>query len=306
LARYTQLPESVPQRVLELAQEARGNSEASLYDQAKAIERFLHQYPYSLEVNLPPPGTDPVDYFLFDLQTGYCDYYASAMVILARSLGLPARLATGFLAQQPDDNGVQTIRRINAHSWAEIYFAGYGWIEFEPTAGFPSERADTVVFFPDSFVRETPFPESPAPIPERDPQPPSIWWLSLVALIPLGWWLRRRHERRRSRPDRVQRVYGRLLQSGRGLGQLTPANQTPAEFEAALLTHLQRLEGQTLSAKLGLPHLYPDIRRITASFMDRQYSKKPTPHEPVVGSWRRIRGRLWLLVQIGRLRRFVD
>ncbi len=58
------------------------------------------------------------------------------MVILARSLGLPARVAVGFLSQPPDDFGMQTIRQSNGHSWAEVYFADYGWVEFEPTAGF--------------------------------------------------------------------------------------------------------------------------------------------------------------------------
>ena len=137
LARYTALPDSVSERVHDLASQVAGEAPTP-YDQAKRIETFLRQYPYSLDVDLPPAGRDPVDSFLFDLQAGYCDYYASSMVVLARSLGLPARLAVGYLAQPPDA-GVQTVRQINAHSWAEVYFAGYGWLEFEPTAAFPAE-----------------------------------------------------------------------------------------------------------------------------------------------------------------------
>src|SRR5690606_24743356 len=137
LSRYTNLPEELPQRVRDLAQEVAGSHD-NPYDRARALESFLRQYPYSLEVSSPPPGRDPVDYFLFDLQTGYCDYYASAMAVMARSLGLPARLATGYLAQPADENGIQTIYQINAHAWPEIYFAGFGWVEFEPTTPFPA------------------------------------------------------------------------------------------------------------------------------------------------------------------------
>jgi transglutaminase-like putative cysteine protease len=100
----------------------------------------LRQYPYSLEVTGPPPNVDPVAYFLFELQAGYCDYYASAMVVMARSLGLPARMGVGYLAQPADEAGVQTIRQLHGHSWAEIYFAGVGWVEFEPTGSFDSPR----------------------------------------------------------------------------------------------------------------------------------------------------------------------
>ena len=106
----------------------------------RALERFLQQYPYSLDPTiLPPAGADPVDHFLFELKQGYCDYYASAMVVLARTVGLPARFASGYAVQPADEAGRQTIYRINAHSWAEIYFAGFGWIEFEPTAGFAAQ-----------------------------------------------------------------------------------------------------------------------------------------------------------------------
>ena len=102
MARYTTLPDSVPQRVRDLAQEIAG-SQTNPYDQARAIEQFLRQYPYSLEVQTPPREVDPVDHFLFEQRAGYCDFYASAMVVLARAVGLPARLAVGYLAQPEDE-----------------------------------------------------------------------------------------------------------------------------------------------------------------------------------------------------------
>src|SRR5690606_5521773 len=107
------------------AQITRGTS--TPYEAAKAIEAFLRQYPYSLEVPPPPTGRDPVDFFLFELQRGYCDYYASAMVVLARSVGLPARMVIGYHAQPPGEDGVQIVYHINAHSWAEIFLGEYGW-----------------------------------------------------------------------------------------------------------------------------------------------------------------------------------
>ncbi|MDX1665099.1 MAG: transglutaminaseTgpA domain-containing protein, partial [Candidatus Promineifilaceae bacterium] len=165
LVHYTQLPADVPARVLELAR-AVGGEAATPYDQARALEAFLRQYPYTLDVPPPPAVHDPVDYFLFELQRGYCDYYASSMVVMARALGLPARLVSGYLASPPDEEGVQTIYQIQAHAWTEIYFAGVGWIAFEPTAPFPTPDAQREV----EAVGAAGIPPAPPPIPA----PPSV------------------------------------------------------------------------------------------------------------------------------------
>ena len=93
--RYRALPESIPQRVLDLARDVVGDA-STRYDRALAIERYLRAYPYTLDLPDPPPGRDLVDYFLFEQQEGYCDYYASAMVVMARAVGVPARLASGY------------------------------------------------------------------------------------------------------------------------------------------------------------------------------------------------------------------
>jgi len=106
------------------------------YDKAKAIEAYLRtNYPYDLDVPAPPEGQDVADYFLFDLQKGYCDYYATTMVVLARASGLPARFVSGYAPGSYDaPNAEYVIRELDAHSWVEIYFPEIGWIEFEPTA----------------------------------------------------------------------------------------------------------------------------------------------------------------------------
>ena len=75
------------------------------------------------------------DYFLFDLKTGYCDYYATSMIVMARAVGLPARLVIGYANGDYDPVKAEyVIREADAHSWVEVYFAGAGWVEFEPTA----------------------------------------------------------------------------------------------------------------------------------------------------------------------------
>ena len=79
-----------------------------------------------------------VDYFLFDLKEGYCDYYATSMAILARAAGLPSRLVVGYASGDYDPaNNRYVVTEADAHSWVEIYFTGRGWVEFEPTASLP-------------------------------------------------------------------------------------------------------------------------------------------------------------------------
>lgn len=136
--RYIPLPASVPGRVLTLARELTAVSPTP-YDRAVAIEGYLRTFPYNLDVPSIPSDEDLADYFLFSLREGYCDYYASAMVVLVRGAGLPARLVTGFYAEEFSQDDLRTVLTADqAHSWVEIYFPGYGWIPFEPTAGRPA------------------------------------------------------------------------------------------------------------------------------------------------------------------------
>lgn len=279
LARYTALPPNFPDAVSELAREVAA-SHNNPYDQARALEIFLRQYPYSLAVPSPPPDVDPVSYFLFELQAGYCDYYASSMVVMARSLGLPARLAVGYLAQPPDDNGVQTIRQVNGHSWAEIYFAGYGWVEFEPTAAFTSPRdtpASALAPGNGGSAYEPPFTDTaytPPPIPAPAPTRPFPWfwlWLLLPLAGALGWWWRRRQAERRRRADGVLWVYGRVQQNAQKLGQPPAPSQTPQEFSAGFLAWLEAAApGWRWAPKPE--SLRPPLQQITELYNRRRYA----------------------------------
>jgi transglutaminase-like putative cysteine protease len=134
---YLQTPSTLPQRVRDLARKVvEGRDDP--YDKAEAIESFLRtNYRYAPVVRPPPPGRDPVDWFLFDLKEDFCEYFASSMVMMLREVGVPARLVEGFTSGNFDPTvGRYVVKQVNAHAWVEVWFPTYGWIEFEPT---PSE-----------------------------------------------------------------------------------------------------------------------------------------------------------------------
>jgi transglutaminase-like putative cysteine protease len=143
LDKYLQLPDDFSPNVVALAQEMiaaqfpdAATAPPAPYAQAKVIEQYLRTIAYDDAIPAPPADQDPIEYFLFDLQRGYCDYYATAMATMLRSLGIPARTVSGYAEGLYDeDEGYYTIREVDAHTWVEVYFPTYGWIEFEPTAG---------------------------------------------------------------------------------------------------------------------------------------------------------------------------
>ena len=136
-ANYLSLPDTLPQRVIDLAKEVTQYYYTD-YDRIRALQEFLIRFPYTLSPNRVPRDRDFVDYFLFDGQEGYCVYYATAMVVMSRAIGIPARYAEGFLlpAHRDPETGLFTITNRNAHAWAEIYFEGFGWLIVETTAPY--------------------------------------------------------------------------------------------------------------------------------------------------------------------------
>ena len=149
------------------------------YDRAKAIERWLRDnIAYNESISAPPPAVDTVEWVLFDAREGYCTYYATSMIVMLRHLGIPARLAAGFSQGTYDSDLAQyVVREREAHTWVEVYFPGYGWIEFEPTAAqAPIQRegddlADqqTDPLRPDPTASPTPSPTptlTPTPTPD--------------------------------------------------------------------------------------------------------------------------------------------
>ena len=136
LRRFLQLP-AASQRVADLARQI-VQPAASPYGMAAAVERHLKQsYQYSLDLGTAP-AVNPVEDFLFVRKTGYCDHYATAMVVLLRTLGIPSRLAIGFAQGEWNDvGGYYTVRQRDAHAWAEVYFPNSGWVTFDPTPNVP-------------------------------------------------------------------------------------------------------------------------------------------------------------------------
>lgn len=135
---YLQLPDSTTQRVRDLAAQLATTS-PSTYDTIQRIEQWLRvNVGYDLDAPTPAEGVDAVDEFLFGSRRGFCEQIATATTVMLRSLGVPARVATGFVPSERDEiAGVWISRARDAHAWVEVRFPGFGWVAFDPTASVP-------------------------------------------------------------------------------------------------------------------------------------------------------------------------
>lgn len=135
---YLELPRNLDPRIEELARRIVGSEKAPAA-QARLIENFLRRtYGYTLE--LPPTEpADPLSFFLFHRKKGHCEYFASAMAVMLRSVGIPSRMATGFQSGVYNPiSGSQLIRTSDAHAWVEAWMPHYGWATFDPTPPDPN------------------------------------------------------------------------------------------------------------------------------------------------------------------------
>ena len=141
---YLQLPESLPQRVRDLAAELTDASESLRQgkgDTGPPERRRIHLLTGDRG---SPVGSDGVEHFLFETQTGYSDYFASSMAVMLRASGVPARLTAGYAPGELDPNsGQYFIRDTDSHVWVQVYFPSYGWIDFEPTPAWDLPGRDT-------------------------------------------------------------------------------------------------------------------------------------------------------------------
>jgi transglutaminase-like putative cysteine protease len=131
---YLQLPTLDP-RIPQLAAQVAGSA-SNNYDRAVAIERYLKSH-YGYTLQLPrSPVADPLANFLFERKQGHCEYFASSMAVMLRTLRIPARVVNGFRSDEFNDvTGNYVVRAKDAHAWVEAYFPNYGWITFDPTPG---------------------------------------------------------------------------------------------------------------------------------------------------------------------------
>lgn len=252
LETYLQIPEELPPRVLELAASL-GNDSDKPYIKAKTIQNYLRQYEYTLDLPAPPTDQDIVDYFLFELQRGYCDYYASAMVMLARASGLPARMAVGYATGDYDYTRQEfVITEANAHAWPEIYIAPFGWIPFEPTASlrpFDWMSETNISNFPLISTQE-PIDSEGTPI-----------WLNLLGLVGLlfailliglfWYWISHKKESGSSTTQQIERLYQRTRAFLTRLFAESDKTKTPLEYRQEMIEYLEDRASSKLDNRLA-------------------------------------------------------
>ncbi len=128
-------------------------------DKANAvIQRFASKFRYSLDVAAPPKGTNPMEYFLFHTHAGHCEYFAGALCVMLRSLGIPARVVEGFTGAEPGSTPRQyVVRFANAHAWVEAVLGDHEWTTLDPTPPasdtFSGRQWRAVVDFYDRMVQ---------------------------------------------------------------------------------------------------------------------------------------------------------
>ena len=296
---YLRLPDNIPQRVLDLAIDLTA-AEATPYDRAEAIQDYLRQFPYSLDVPAPPIDRDVADFFLFDLQRGYCDYYATTMVILARAAGLPARLVIGYASGSYDSLTAEyTVREEDSHAWVEIYFPSYGWIEFEPTSGQPV------------VARPGEKPAEPAEDVQAQVESLPNRWVNLgrwalfgaesllglsAAILVLIWGKEIWTFHRLAPAEAIARIYRRYFKEGYQLVETIEMGATPHEFNQAVSQILSGLPSNLVSGRL-LSAASGEGKNLTDLYAQAVYSPHPPSNKDkqhALHLWQRLRWRLIL------------
>ncbi|MCC7076033.1 MAG: DUF3488 domain-containing protein [Acidimicrobiia bacterium] len=246
---YTRLPE-IPARVRDLAADVTATAPTT-YDKVMALQRWLAENTtYSLDIPPLPEGADTVDHFLFVEKRGFCEQIGSSLVVMLRSLGIPARLTVGYLPGDRNPfSGMFEVRARDAHAWAEVWFPGVGWQGFDPTAEVPLAGEGPGLAGTDLVAW------AGAAIPGLVRLLPGA--AVLLAFVFVAWGaralvrdVRRRHGLRRS--GWAAREIGRLERAGRRMGRIRGPTDTTPEFVADLgaRTDLPAEEIERLSATL--------------------------------------------------------
>ena len=302
-ARYLQLPEGLPERVRQLSYTVTSTS-TNAYDRAAAVESYLRrEIAYNDKIEAPPVERDAVDYLLFHMRQGYCDYYASAMVVMLRTQGIPARVAAGYAqGEYRTEKNAFVVRQEDAHAWPEVFFPDYGWIEFEPTATQAVIDRQKV-----PGAMSTPRGESaPAAGEARGPTPPpgnlerlegeeaddpsgqggglpGTWVgmsvFGLLVALAVGVWLKLRHDE--AGLSQAEAAYFRMLRMAGWSGVAPHAWQTPYEHAAALAAAVP--DGQALAWRVA--DLVTRERYAAQPFSDGERAA-------LAAAWRALRPRL--------------
>ncbi|MEK6221828.1 MAG: transglutaminase-like domain-containing protein, partial [Chloroflexota bacterium] len=306
---YLNLPNSVTERVLLLAQELTATSPTP-YDRAIAIEQYLRQFPYTLDLPPRPLGRDIADYFLFSLKKGYCDYYATTMAVLARAAGLPARMAVGYIGSSYDtETGTYKVTADQAHSWVEIYFPNYGWVQFEPTAG-----RNEITRPMDSLEIQVnlDFGNSAVPI-DTNPGVKTIEMSKILmplisllfgSLVVWNTWDTFKLQRMPAKPM-FEALYSRVQRFSGQIGVPMADTDTPLEFSALMVRQVEQLAKSDRFGKYILSA--PDqLKALIAQFVQVFYSPSTTTIQDKkegIKSWRKLRKQLTIATLINRFPR---
>jgi transglutaminase-like putative cysteine protease len=307
--RYLPLPENLPQRVRDLAQQLTATVQTP-YERAVVLETYLRDFPYSLEVPAASRYRDIADYFLFDLQRGYCGYYATSMVVLARAAGLPARLVIGYASNNYDtESRSYIVTQADSHAWVEVYFQEYGWVEFEPTPNRPpiprlQEPLDADPSLQDELI------QSPGLLDLGNIQInltlQDLWssilnvltivllscMVGMVAWIRIDTW----RIRRMSPVLSIELFYLRLKSFARHLEVPFQPGDTPYEFFSRFTQHID----QEYRHGPPITDFFQSVRTLVNFYVQANY----TPHSPTseeaktfIAAWGKIRFqmiRFWL------------
>jgi transglutaminase-like putative cysteine protease len=251
-------------RVLQLARDATASCKNDREKANALMQAIADRAQYNANVAATPPGEDPVAYFLFSSHQGYCDVFASAMVLMARSVEIPARYVTGYLPdEQLSLEGLYVVRDKDYHAWAELFFKDVGWVVFDPTT------LATMVQGGDVKVKGTQSFSGPA----------LTWTLNTIiaSLVGGAGWLLLRAKKqgapteknRRSEVDQIYVTYARTIRSFTGRRRLL--SETPSEYLAQTRTALngayvaaerltRRFEALLYSPGETTPEIVADLR----------------------------------------------
>ncbi len=267
---YLQLPDTIPQRVYQQSQRLFAD-EPSYYEKVIRVQDYIRQVvPYDLETPAPSENQDVVDYFLFEAESGFCTYYASAMAVLLRIEGIPTRVVTGYAPGiYVVEEGHFEVTGDLAHAWVEVYFPGYGWIPFEPTPfqaipGYSIEDEVPV----DPIVEEIKMFDTKVGLFIKQVFFVIVVGISLfITVLLMTKFIRRRIQERHLALLPAVLNYQRLRTNLAKAGVSSPPNTTPREF---LSETYQRLAD------------YPNLQDALAKSTDLYEKSTYSPHQPDV------------------------
>ena len=312
--RYLQLPVDFSPRFADLAQMLIENL-TTPYEKTVAITNYLRsELEYVDRMPLAPIDRDPIEWALFDQKQGFCNYYASAEVLMLRSLGIPARLAVGYAQGERENVGGRTqytVRLRDAHAWPEVYFPGIGWVEFEPTANQDPLIRPLINTELSTEDQEHPIrPEDEIPTPEVQEVPelssnefmaqeearnfvPSLIFLAAgLSLLAAFLFRRYRSEGGLALPVLIEHGFAKLdIQPPRSLRQMARLAELPVLTRAYMQINLA-LDWLGIPPKFGdtpeqratalatrLPKLSDEIHALSRNYQSKVYSRSNVSRE---------------------------